>query len=862
MKTHSIFKSFVFAAGLGLAPMTYAADVPRFSGGMCVSQGSWLQSALEQANVITNAVNALRDDPNCTALVRALDASPKVDPRDQNSENETASFANTYQELAAIGEFLKPNLTSSQGTPLMTGDQFRNIVFQVVFNKSYQSIKEIKTEGMSANMTDVTSRMQMVSLRLKSFVERSQKVANLAMSTSKGILAALPQSRQCLHNRPSETMAILGAVAHSAAALTSGGQMNGVGEFVASLLQYSRDMSYVNAQQPMEVERFRASISCLVESTSESYCALNDGEEALDFLKNQSLADTRKRNLEEVISNSSVDPVANPLAGMIIIMRDLKELQSWMQRVLFGINPRVREEANMKNSYWTSYLTFVTKMNSIQANFRDKESLYHESTRGATREQKLGQIKEILTGAIGDMGIGGGGFGRSESEVNFFSRAFSSATVVPFELLGVTVPPTLSAAQTFEDSFWPQYVAQGEGLFRDPEQLLGRIRENVWRTMERAQTAANAFFASRMVVDPHNLITEATKGPGVSAFDALVNIKTYLVNLRTKLERSVNAPNSRLSALHKQRIAVHISLIRDTEARAEKMIEALRNAANIQSVQGGSSADIQSQEAMNVIYEGASMMLARDSLFATRLSTLVQMDISDTLWSATNITEKQSEYLMSLGPDLVNRMTSFFGANPATQRSDLNAAKIIHLANLNGTEELFSKVIFNQIVKITCQLEGGTACSMQHFEFDPAKNQPQLRMFNENLQAARRTRDFHFVGLYFKFNNWMHPVTEDSQAHVQTKAKLCIQALAFKSRNKFAEICRGAALKSDFADASDTYKLNLDFTDELAKIEAIANNKTVGNAIDRSRNMGVCALRTYFRKNQLFYLYNEYRNGQ
>ncbi|HWU43014.1 MAG TPA: hypothetical protein VN132_06230, partial [Bdellovibrio sp.] len=495
-----MLKKLFFSSMVIVGLSNTALAAARFNAGACISQGNWLQAALQQSDVVANAINTLRNDPDCKVIIDALANSPKVE-RQSNDDEETNSFANMYQELSAINDYLKPErLGKSIALPGASAQKFREVVFQLVFNKSYDSIRQVQGDNFGS-LAPRVEEIKRVSLNLKSFLDKSKKIANMTMATSKNLLAAIPQSKMCLHNKPSEAAAIFGAIAHSAAALTTGGQVNGVGEFISALLQFNRDMSYIKVLQPLEMARFQASVSCLIESTSESYCSTVDAEETLDYYKDINLSDIQKQRLQEVVENKGKDNVANPLGGLIILMRDVPILSSWMQKVLFGINPKISAEGKMKNEQWGAYLGFLQSLNSLQANFNELESLYYRDTDTKSNAGKLGQVRSILNKMVGIM-IGGSGYdpdGGGSTQINFFLRTFQSAEAVPFILLGMSQPPATFNTRTNDfDQHWTSWANTGANGFNDPDALLRKIKEQVWITMEGAQREANNYFAARM----------------------------------------------------------------------------------------------------------------------------------------------------------------------------------------------------------------------------------------------------------------------------------------------------------------------------------------------------------------------------
>lgn len=852
MKSHFLSKLMPIAAVLMAGSISYAGAA-RITGGLCISQGNWLQAALQQSDIIADAINSLQNDPNCKALTEALKNSPKYEAG-QVQDEETTSYANLNAELQALSQYMKPS--ADLGMP---HKDFKDIVFHTVFNKSYQSIRDIQNSAELSNLTGPQrEQISNVSLRLKAFLKKSKDVANMTMSTASNLMGAIPNSELCLHNKPSVAAAIFGAVAHSAASLTTGGEVNGVGKFVGDLLEFQRNMKYMKALTPIELERFHTSVSCLVESTSESYCSIQDAEQTLDLFKEINLSQQQKNMLDKVLVNPENDVVASPLAGLVLMMRDIPTIQSWMQKVLFGINPKISAEATMKNEYWQSYLSFIQSVNSLMADFNDKEQLYYATTKGQSVETKVSQVKEILDITMGN--ISGG----PKGGINFFTRAMQ-AEMIQFYLINVQMPANFNTRTLDFDTMWLGWAREGANGFNDPDQLLKTIRGNLWELMDKAQIQANEFFATRMIVDPQNLMTEAMRGPGVSPYQGFFNLKYYFTKLIAKLKSG--AEELRKNPLQQARAEAQmaqIPLIENSIQRIDKILASLKQVSLIAADEKNDpTAQIQSQTVMSAIYETANMMVSRDSLFGTRMATILQADISDTLYRNRHLTNAQLEYFMSVGPQIVSKLSGYFAINPVNQRADISAAKLVHLKNLESVEELFAKTIFGRIADINCSMEGGYQCGINHGNINPA-DRNVMETINQFIVNDRKTRSETGTirgGLWFRFLGWLNKPTEDSSAHDQVKAKLCIQALAFKSRDAFKEVCRGATLLSDFADQADTFKLNMSFDTALNNVVQVASTKQKGS-IDMARNAGVCSLRTYLRKNHIFYMYREYMDAK
>ncbi len=838
-----------------------AVAAARFSGGMCESQGTWVQSALRQNQLIVDALSALQNDPDCKVLTQALAQAPKMEQvkaqADGAASSSSEDLASSFREISALDDFVSPekykNLYSQMSAHGQDPKQFQDAVFNVVFNKSYEKLKDLTTSMDITAADSQRASVRNASPRLTSFLDQSKQIANMSMATSQSILRAIPASKTCLDKNPGILPVIFGAAAHTSAALVSGGEVNGVGEFTASLINFTRDMKYAKSLKGLALENYKNSVSCLVESTSENYCAMEDAENALEAMRVGGMNTTN--SLQAMLARSATDPVASPVAGLVIYMRDVPVVQAWLQKVLYGMNPRQSWQGSGKNDNWAAYLGFIQSVNSLQANFSDKEQLYYQDTAGLSPEQKMGRVREIFNDTLFVIRDARG------APINFFTRSTQSE-LIPFTLLGIDLPKDFNMQTNNIETMWLKWTQAGLNGFDNPDRLLQTIKDNLGKLVERAQHEANQLFEKRMVVDPLNLITEAMRGPGVSAYQSFLDQRAYYNNLVTKLQASVAQMEGDPSMKTRQNLLKsHIPLLKDSIKRLDLVINALQSVGNVDPDSADASSSKQSEKIMDVIYSAANMLTSWDNFFGTRMQTALQADLSDTLWRKTELTEAQRQYFQAVGPEIVTKLAGYFATDPVAQRTDLSAAKVSGVDNLKAIEQQFASVLFNEILDIDCKLEGGMPCDKRSLGtvYNPAGGlfaRNEILALNGDLAAARANK----WGSGNSILKWFYPQSDDSKALQQTKAKYCIQALAFESRDLFSEVCKGATMLSDFADRDDKLGLNADFDTLLATIHQTTASAGDGR-IDRSRAAGVCALRSYLRKNHVYYMYRDYNSG-
>ena len=207
-------------------------------------------------------------------------------------------------------------------------------------------------------------------------------------------------------------------------------------------------------------------------------------------------------------------------------------------------------------------------------------------------------------------------------------------------------------------------------------------------------------------------------------------------------------------------LASHIPLLKDSVKRLDEVIEALRSVGNVDlGIESSTSA--QSEQIMNVVYRAANMLVSWDNFFGLRMQTALQADLSDTLWRKSSLTEAQRQYFLSVGPELVTKLAGFYTNDPVSQRTDLSAAKVAQMTNLQAVEQQFAKVIFTEILDIDCKLEGGFACDSRSMgqSYDPTGGiieRSKINGLNQGL-ASYRTGRTPMGGLL----RWIYPQKDD-----------------------------------------------------------------------------------------------------
>ena len=800
----------------------------QFTGGSCASQGDWVQGALDQSASITAAITALRDDPNCTALVKTLDNGQKLGEMTQ-TKADSAGMSSVYQELQSLKQYLGNSETNKK-----MPSNFREIVNYMVFRKSLDTVKNAglaaQIQGLNA---DQKANLDLVSGRLKNFLQRADTVSKLAVMTTKSVMAAIPQSKLCFAKRPNEAALIFSSVVSSAAALASGGQITNVGEMVSSLVQFSREIEFANMLSGVELERYRASMSCMVETTQEAYCSLQDAQDSLNFMRGVT---PKEGKIVEYAPQTSAE---NSMQGLLILLRDTPIITAWMQKILFGIDPKLQIEADMKNANWDAIIKFIKSKNTLPATYSDKKQVYNESSKGMDNANKLALVKDMVAALQQSLG---GGFGGRDNTLNFFQNALNP-DAIPFFLIGAEIPADFNPIQNNFDSIFIKWQREQSHGFNNPDKLVDTMGDQLSKLIEQASSLSSSYFSSRMIVDSQNLLVEGMNGPSISPYQALQHINVYLGRLVIKLQKGIDA-----NAMNTVAYKTTIPLLQDLQMRIQKITTAMEQVSDI--TKDGNeivSRDLAARKRMDVIYELANMLSSRDSFIANRIANAVRMDISDTLWRNEELDDRQQKVLRVLGKDVVIKLSRYFNNDPVLQRLDVAQAEPIHLQNLAAVESLFADTYWYQIKDINCRLKGGLSCTDQI-------EAPTIGFWQGYLKKITNFATFQPIADTFR--GFSRP-SDDSAGLRNLRAKLCAQTLGFQQfGDRFAALCSGSVIQSEFDDQKGTKGLNLSYDDSRSEMLKLRSSKEDGH-MSAARVYGSCTLRSYIRKNVVYRMYTD-----
>lgn len=310
------------------------------AGGSCMSQGSWTQKALEQTDVIARTLEAMQKDPDCKGIANAIGNVNfwGGEKRNQGSLSGDSSMADTYKaetimrELSALRDvlFQKRNTEAAQQ------------LSPVLASATVDTIEALATEDVnSARNKDLRT----LRLRTKNAAEQGVKILG-------NLFQVMPQHETCMQKRPdlAATLMLGGVKVASAFAMGDMGMSMEMAQLASNFLTYLGEAKYASLKKSLNEQRMWTEISCLMESTQASYCAVQDGFDLLKIQKN--------------LTTSNF--VNSPLEGFALMTREVPTVTAWVDLLKTKLNIR----ADSRTSYLEEVISQLVLVD--QYNFVDE----------------------------------------------------------------------------------------------------------------------------------------------------------------------------------------------------------------------------------------------------------------------------------------------------------------------------------------------------------------------------------------------------------------------------------------------------------------------------------------------------------
>lgn len=831
-------KSALVAAVLAFSTLNQAHAKSLIStGGSCSSQGPWTTKALENSKLILQTAEQLKNDPDCKVLA---DAIQKVNSAALYQELEKDSKLNgpgsKYEglpgELMSLRTILLENANNSQLTSRLTP----------VLAKS-----TVDVAANNASLWGALTNDELTSIR-----ERMKRTRVTGEALLSAVFTSLPQGQQCLHKSKNmeSGLTILAASIRMMSAFASGSETSGhnIAALIGQFNNFLREMKYAKIINELNIQQFWTEMSCLIETTQASYCNAKDGLQLLSYQAKEAeiLAELRDNIAKGKVGRDSA------IEGYLLLGREVQGINQWLQRVQSGIEAKTINDANVKNDIWNTVLGLTQSINLLQGQYNENLQIYRVLP---TLEQKQQNIRVLLR-SLANTII------RQNTKINFFTLAVQD-DLIPFYLIGRTQIPdeVLGRNGTVPMDAWKYMQDSGRTAeLNNPDAAMATIIERLSSLSELALREGSKYFAQNMSVDHINLVDETFTDSSVTVHDSLKNVRNYIARLAVKYARS-NGDARRLTLSMSETVSRLDKVLKkfDELGKLANQFNVKVTAGNLKIEDFNNLTKEQQdkvkglyKELIATVYDEFNLLLQKDAFIAQRLSTYVRFDLFQRLRTKEDMSPYMQYLLVASGRNILNRFQAFQNFNAAEIEADLAEAQRINRANLEQVEELFAGDVWTYINKLS--QETGNEY-VKRYTDNPFRPMYKLITDFHNVTWQQLS---HLPGYSSRRRN-----QDEDGSLAFLRAKMCTQTLGFKNWIHFQHICQGALLQSRMT-AKAPKELRLQFSyPEMIKEKGYSTwdkfRESFGGAPpEGKRYQHVCALRDFFRNNQVYWLTLEF----
>lgn len=686
------------------------------------------------------------------------------------------------------------------------------------------------------------------------FGSRMSVSTRTGLSILNEVIDSIPRLNECLMGDNQQAMgSFLAATVKVASAFASSGQdITGsqLATTVSKLTGFAREQKYSEVLRKLNQQEFMASMACLMEVTSESYCQARSGMQ----LFKKGMVDLR------ISQGSKVDITSkNPFAGYYVLNTHVPNITKWMQKIQIGVDPKLPTDAIFQNKIQDEVTNFNKSVKTLVGEYNSTVS-----TIQSTKEEKVQRntVFELLKKITESM-VGRSGFGRSgDDQVNFFTRS-TNPIKIPFDLIGMPVPDQVSgkAMPKLDWDEWIQANLDSIQAFKDPEVLAETIGSNMNDIVRSANTAAIEYFNRWYIVDKAALVNESTIDVNYTVVDSLKAVHQYLESEKQRITQ-YGGNVSLIPTIVDTQIRINNVLkgyfdldqlgksLLDDKTSLEQTVEQVQATADTY------------EKLVNVVYDQFNVMLSRSGFLANRMVNFVYADYILLLKNKVNFTQAQQDVLTSMGMAGVDKMLQIYNGNPANIQTDLNMALRINKGNIEALDELLKDSIIRTIKELDLIKNDqkvsfwGSVKSLvkdQHNERTKGKSWYEKHLWiSDPLEFSKQITNTvshwlkHADRYMFSNNGVANSPQSEFQDAENVKAQLCIQALAFNDQTALYDLCKGAVLKSPLG--NDLAYLNMSYNQKLTEN---LNDPEQSIQMKKSLNHSarICAFRDYNMRN-------------
>jgi hypothetical protein len=409
--------------------------------------------------------------------------------------------------------------------------------------------------------------------------------------------------------------------------------------------------------------------------------------------------------------------------------------------------------------------------------------------------------------------------------------------------------------------------------FDDPDTLAQLVDQRLNLMIDSANQKAGIFFRQRLVIDLLNLVNKTLVGQNLTVRQSLKHLDRYLERFEGRLTNS-------------SADMVMLPSVRDTRSRIKKVLAAYVGLANygraLRSNTVTAQFDADGKEipeskimldaakvVIDSVFNELNVLYQSDVFLTNRLTAFIERDFAIMINSGNNHLTPTQQQLMKVSQDhLVEQLIQVHGMNPNPASNDLHIAQFTNVRNLQTIEQVFGDTLYLALEELNEIAHGRPAT-------DHAMRQLMRARFVRDRAEARKMalgipNPINFGANLLGWSTAGHSVKSAKPDLYQRprdvgkisaadtpfkdfagfRAQLCAQTLAFESRGRYVDFCKGAVLKSYFSPPGKVTALDLAYDSYLPN----ANYNKVIQADPRKSAKRKCALNDYNIRNWVEFL--------
>jgi hypothetical protein len=528
--------------------------------GSCGSQGIFTQSANAQTTAIINVFETLKNTDACKPFVSELTSV-------QNAANALQSLqsSNTYLSYQTDEnqyQLLTIALQTAQATENSSSASAASVAQAASDAASYQSAigqlrLQLFSDQAAYQTTNLTTGGNQLAANTASMIGWAQQLTSASSS---------PDLAQCLKQSPIAALELgtnLAAYGGSLLPGAFGAGIATVATLISNGLDALHDSQYDDAIFNAQSNEMRDSLSCALESMTESYCTMDDAYTLLDLARDNRLA------------NYSATPLWR---GLDILNRQLPSLLQWLSQVQNEVPPQDSGQANKQNGVFQEIFE-VQEQNliSMAAINNALDQAASSSTQSAKQSAIVNAIANLSLQLVTPSITIVGGTTETSSQTPFIEYQPNATIWACWLVLGpntVSCPAVPTADQNFQGSpqlFQMVDYIQNALSVNNADQVAAveaSLMSNWSAVVPKVQVLVNSDFARIIATNAGTILASArvaSQGNPVSPYVVLQNIQTFLSGIAQG-----NTPNPLLGpAVSQELTTVQAAIDQLTKADAD-----------------------------------------------------------------------------------------------------------------------------------------------------------------------------------------------------------------------------------------------------------------------------------------------------